>query len=886
MKNNADLDYLIHYTLDSSEYLKNDPEKTVEILKNWRKIVNLLSKNLAKLNHSKVRTVTTYDENKHPRTVFENEMSADSFGISALDFETVLPDINKRLNLSKGGLQLQKEIGRIVPIVKGLSSVRDKEIYKKVLTEIGGEVRFDEESNKAFALTAVKNSTYRKLLGNYNYDTKKVNAFVTKIIENKIKNKEKELLKEKKDEERRSKKAEKGIDEFEVDDKSKEKSKKESAVKRMHIAKALGTVGVILVTILDIVRRILTATLTRATEVNKEMASAKSLGLSYEQQRQFGFAEQSRGLPAGTITNGISSLQQAFGNITALDENALSELAKVLQGDVIQAINQGLGKSDPALLMETILDTYFKRGQQGINSIGQYVGKERAERELASSLEKTGFSALAEVLRSMFYTNDVGTHKDQVSNFQDYTHLTQRDTMGILESSHKIVRDLGQTMEELKARFDNLKKNLTEELLVSLSGFVAKVNDLNFGRTLEEKLSAEKGDRENLEKARDNLEQKAVQAKQLYTEAFNRTEFKDAFWAMAGYVSPEEFFHTLSAENVNKEEIQPLLHWLRNTNEGNRVLSLATLEEKYNEKVKQAKNEIQKGKETGTFTYDPVAYSDYKIQQEVNDSLLIDSKKARSKMTKIEVLNGISQNKSGRANIKMDGGVASWVFFDPYNARTADETDIDTLYNAYTDIYGTPRFNEIVDMENPKNSKDLLIDFYRWQMGFTETDWKKERQESKFKGADFEDYVINNIMKGYENDVLIDKDFEDYIAQSLKNGDAGVSKRIKDLLLRLIQQRKQTNFIDIMSAQQAINEAILSSNLSTELSRYSSASATVKAQGDSGKVEVVIKAKNEKGDETIIYKDTVDNALQNKNTTLSFDLSSLTDNARINGGTN
>ena len=72
------------------------------------------------------------------------------------------------------------------------------------------------------------------------------------------------------------------------------------------------------------------------------------------------------GLDEGQITKALASLQNAFGNTANLDEGALSELAKVLGSDVTEAVKMGLGNSNPEALMKSILDAYFKRGQQGI----------------------------------------------------------------------------------------------------------------------------------------------------------------------------------------------------------------------------------------------------------------------------------------------------------------------------------------------------------------------------------------------------------------------------------------------------------------------------------------------------------------------------------------
>jgi hypothetical protein len=205
------------------------------------------------------------------------------------------------------------------------------------------------------------------------------------------------------------------------------------------------------------------------------------------------------GLRQGIFTSAIGSLQSAFGDITNLDEGALSELAKVLQGDVIEAINQGLGKSDPQKLLGLILDTYYKRGEQGINSIGQNVGRYQAERELSTALEKAGLTDIADILRNMYYTNDTGIYQGRVDSnnaFQSYMNLITSYTNGLTAVDYGHASELGQVIDDLKKKFNELKENLETGLLKALGRVITQLWNWRIGQSAEESLQTDANNRE------------------------------------------------------------------------------------------------------------------------------------------------------------------------------------------------------------------------------------------------------------------------------------------------------------------------------------------------------------------------------------------------------
>ena len=408
----------------------------------------------------------------------------------------------------------------------------------------------------------------------------------------------------------------------------KEKDRKEKQDKQSTI-KALGKISLVLKvlqTIADVTRRILTATLSRASEIKREGLDAKSLGVTYNNLRHYSTLEGTMGLKEGAITSAIGSLQSAFGDPTHLDENALAELAKVMGSGVINAINTS--KNNPEALMGNILDEYFKRGQKGINSVGQQVGQYQAERELATALEKAGFSDMADVLRNMFYTNDTGIYKDRANNFASYSALIPTYTNGLTAIDHKKAQELGQVVDGLKTRFNDLKKNLEEGLLISLEGLINKIDNWDIGKSATEKMEDYKSNRELNQIAYDNLMPKAKISKNLYTSNFANAGISFNDLGIEGVSNVEEYLAFTNTENGHywepknesqKSAFEKLKSFLA-TDEGKETIKLVHYSQTVSELAKKAEEANIKGVKTGKIEYDKNAYTEAGIAEATKDN--------------------------------------------------------------------------------------------------------------------------------------------------------------------------------------------------------------------------------------------------------------------------
>lgn len=239
----------------------------------------------------------------------------------------------------------------------------------------------------------------------------------------------------------------------------------------------------------NLIRRLLTAYLSNASEIQKQSATAEGISVSRETVRNYQSVERAMGLEEGTFVSAIKSLQANFGDISNLNEKALGELAKVLGGDVIKAVEAGLGQNDPNSLMKTILDAYFTRGQQGINSIGLYVGQMEAQRELATALEKAGLGELATVLRNMNYINQSPLYKGQigaVNPFADYMNLFRHYTGGTSRLDYTSAELNDQLVKRINSRIDDVKEQIKLSfgtLFGHLTNILLAIDNNDFGKS-------------------------------------------------------------------------------------------------------------------------------------------------------------------------------------------------------------------------------------------------------------------------------------------------------------------------------------------------------------------------------------------------------------------
>lgn len=599
-------------------------------LKDWNAQVRQMTSALESATNGLVKVIKTIDANGNALATFDVKRS--QAGNAQPAFDRVLGNIETRYGYQAGSLAIdpysdglnQTENFRRISFHKSFHGALAQKTAKDAVAAVGGTAVPDPSRKMKDRMKidfAVSENEWNQALQNAGGDaTKATTSLSGKFARRNLKQAEKysddvQANQKEKDEERQKGKEER-------EDKSNKR-------KMLHW---LTIVVSFLAGIADITRRILTASLTRASEIKRDSLNAKSMGISYTNAREYKAQETAMGMQEGTFTSAIASLQSAFGDVTHIDNNARDELAKVLEGDVVEAINNGLGRNDPEKLMKTILNAYYERGQSGVNSIGQRVGKYQAERELATALEKAGLGKLAEVLRNMFYTQDTGIYRGRLSTqdaFSDYMGLTTAYTMGYGTVENKHFAELGQVVDSVKSKFQSLRDNLNKLVIDSIGGLIQKIDNWDIGKSAEEKLRDTRTNIQLNAAARDRLQNSANIARSQYTQMFREAGINAADFGIKGVNTIDEFLaFTNTSEGQywspkgeqEKEAYNNLVQFL-NTEQGNKAIKLVHYTQTAEKKAKQADEAYKKGLKTGKVGYNKADYTASAIAVDMKKNL-------------------------------------------------------------------------------------------------------------------------------------------------------------------------------------------------------------------------------------------------------------------------
>ena len=257
----------------------------------------------------------------------------------------------------------------------------------------------------------------------------------------------------------------------------------------------LGQVISMFTVLLDLTRRILTASLDRASEAKRTEAQARNIGSSYSSMLDYNYADKAYGLKEGTTAGAIFNIQKMFGDPANLDTGALAKLAMVMGNSVGDAVRSGLGGKKPEALMEMIMDAFLKAQQAGVNQFGEQVGQEEARRNLYTLLSEIS-PEIALLFSRAVEANSFGIHKGQITSWQDYLNANKRIQGNMDDQSLKAFTALGEVVDQVKAKFSNLVNLISTNFLLNLSNLVDKINNAGWGKSGEEKIT----DKEEIQK--------------------------------------------------------------------------------------------------------------------------------------------------------------------------------------------------------------------------------------------------------------------------------------------------------------------------------------------------------------------------------------------------
>ena len=607
-----------------------DKEGNVDksFLKDWKTQTDAMTRALNSATNSLLKAVTRIDKDGNafstwyvPRNQKSNALSA--FNQKLLDFETKYGYAAGSLSLDPYTKIKNESDSRIITFNKSFYGAHSKKVLKDIVNELGGTAELNPTKKRKDQMKIdfpVSEYAWQEELAKTDGDVSKAkenlkNDFIRKNLKPAVKYSD-DVLSERKEKEK--------IEE----EKKEEKEQKQS---RISILGKIALIAKVLATIADITRRILTATLQRASEITKERQDAVSNGTTQEKVRQYYTTEGAMGMGKGTILEGMQELKSGLGNTANLDNNMLFELSKVLRSDIISGIKLGEAGTNTENVMKQILDAYYKQAQRGVNSLGQQVGVRNAEIEMAGALEKAGLGKLAEILRAMFYANDTGIYKGRVTDFDSFNSLSPHYTNGLTDVDNKYASELGQSINALKQRFNDLKENLEQGLLISLGNLINKINNWDIGKSVEEKTEDNRTNSVLLSKARaqytNRAESASKRANKIVKDAgidlsafgeygtdistFVKYMYSDAFHT-------DEEFGRITDEQ--KETIKKFKQFLI-TDKGEEFIK-AMIESEYAlDFANKADKAYKKGMKTGDFNYDIAGYTDGAYQSAIQDDI-------------------------------------------------------------------------------------------------------------------------------------------------------------------------------------------------------------------------------------------------------------------------
>ena len=607
-----------------------DKEGNVDksFLKDWKTQTDAMTRALNSATNSLLKAVTRIDKDGNafstwyvPRNQKSNALSA--FNQKLLDFETKYGYAAGSLSLDPYTKIKNESDSRIITFNKSFYGAHSKKVLEDIVNELGGTAELNPTKKRKDQMKIdfpVSEYAWQEELAKTDGDVSKAkenlkNDFIRKNLKPAVKYSD-DVLSERKEKEKI------------------EEEKKEEKEKKQRRTSALGKIAIVakvLATIADITRRILTATLQRASEITKERQDAISNGTTQEKVRQYYTTEGAMGMEKGIILEGMQELKSGLGNLANLDNNMLFELSKVLRSDIISGIKLGEAGTNTENVMKQILDAYYKQAQRGVNSLGQQVGVRNAEIEMAGALEKAGLGKLAVVLRSMFYANDTGIYKGRVIDFDSLNSLSPHYTNGLTDVDNKYASELGQSINALKQRFNDLKENLEQGLLISLGNLINQINNWDIGKSVKEKTEDNRTNSVLLSKARAQYTNRAESASKrankiikdagIDLSAFGEhgtdiSTFLNYFYNVPYYNDEARGLIT----DEQKEIIKKLMQFLK-TAEGEEVVK-AMIESDYAlDFANKADKAYKKGMKTGDFNYDISGYTDGAYQMAIQDDI-------------------------------------------------------------------------------------------------------------------------------------------------------------------------------------------------------------------------------------------------------------------------
>lgn len=244
----------------------------------------------------------------------------------------------------------------------------------------------------------------------------------------------------------------------------------------------------LLMTLVNITRRILSSVIDFSTQTARDMITAHNLGMSYESARRYRHVETAHGMKEGTMTDAVSGEQQKYGNITSLDEKSLEYIALIMGSKVEDMAKMGIGASNPEAIVEAIVDRANELANSGYNSIGQYVGEQQARRELYSYLLKYS-PQIADIFATMQEEqhNINSLFRNQADTFAEWKSMLPTKRGGHIDAEYNLPATVGQEWNVVKDIYNQIKEGVQLTLAPWILSLLRRLENVRWGMSDREK---------------------------------------------------------------------------------------------------------------------------------------------------------------------------------------------------------------------------------------------------------------------------------------------------------------------------------------------------------------------------------------------------------------
>ena len=462
----------------------------------------------------------------------------------------------------------------------------------------------------------------------------------------------------------------------------------------------------------------------------------------------------------------------------------------------------------------------------------------------------------------MFYANDTGIYKDRVTDFDSFNSLSPHYTNGLTEVDNKYASELGQSINALKQRFNDLKENLEQGLLISLGNLINQINNWDIGKSEKEKTEDNRTNSVLLSKARAKYTNRAESASKradkivkdagIDLSAFGKhgTDIS----TFVGYMFSEDFQTDEELGRITdeqKETIKKFKQFLI-TAEGEEVIK-AMIEAEYAlDFANKADKAYKKGMKTGDFNYDISGYTDGAYQSAIQDDITTLLSDVATNGKKQEVLkkkslillsnffhadrNGLSEDIL-QYKLAQQGLSEQQTYKDIINNGSNSSRLTNALYDSLDETRKTVKWWEI----GKRKKKEAIVLKALEEGVLTEDDVKKAQL---------------SLVRDIKGSGLVSIDHEPYLAEKT------TEEYTKDIGLRTIFEEQ----LQIQKVQDIISK-YKADNLSASVGNYNP---------NTGEVLFTLNLKTDKGEKTVFSQYVRTDMVLSQEASFKDDLSSTT----------